>query len=56
MLTLRNYTGRKGANYVNFMTKNYKPGFTYQEFGPQFTAEFFDPMQWASIIKDSGAK
>ncbi|XP_015367657.1 PREDICTED: alpha-L-fucosidase isoform X2 [Diuraphis noxia] len=51
-----NWRGRKGANYVNFMTKNYKPGFTYQEFGPQFTAEFFDPMQWASIIKDSGAK
>lgn len=38
------------------MTKNYKPGFTYQEFGPQLTAEFFDPIQWASIIKDSGAK
>ncbi|XP_025419709.1 alpha-L-fucosidase-like isoform X2 [Sipha flava] len=38
------------------MTKNYKPDFTYQDFGPQFTAEFFDPVQWASIIKDSGAK
>jgi len=36
--------------------KNYKPGFTYQEFGPQFTAEFFDPVQWANIIQDSGAK
>ncbi|VVC43120.1 Hypothetical protein CINCED_3A019106 [Cinara cedri] len=51
-----NWKGRRGPTYVNFMTKNYKPGFTYQEFGPQFTAEFFDPMQWASIIKDSGAK
>ncbi|XP_050543942.1 plasma alpha-L-fucosidase [Daktulosphaira vitifoliae] len=51
-----NWRGRGGQSYVNFMTKNYKPGFTYQDFGPQFTAEFFDPMQWAEIIKKSGAK
>jgi len=38
------------------MKKNYKPGFAYQEFGRQFTAEFFDPAQWAGTIKDSGAK
>ena len=38
------------------MKKNYPPGFTYPEFGPMFTAEFFQPDQWAEIIKSSGAK
>jgi len=51
-----NWKGSRKEAYINFMMKNYKPGFTYQEFGPQFTAEFFDPVQWANIIQDSGAK
>ncbi|GFY61929.1 tissue alpha-L-fucosidase, partial [Trichonephila inaurata madagascariensis] len=38
------------------MEKNYKPGFTYPEFGPQFTAEFYDPDKWADIFQASGAK
>ena len=46
----------KGPNYVDFMEKNYPPNFKYQDFAPQFTAEFFDPMEWAEIFKDSGAK
>lgn len=29
---------------------------TYQEFAPHFKAEYFNPEQWAEIIKQSGAK
>lgn len=46
----------KSKDYVDFMKKNYKPNFGYQEFGPQFTAEFYDPEQWADIFQASGAK
>lgn len=38
------------------MEANYPPGFSYEDFGPLFTAEFFDPNQWADILKASGAK
>ncbi|XP_072265115.1 plasma alpha-L-fucosidase [Pyxicephalus adspersus] len=48
--------GRKLQPYVNFMNKNYPPGFRYEDFGPQFTAEFYDPEQWANTLKASGAK
>ena len=41
---------------VRYMKANYKPGWTYAEFAPQFTAEFFDPDQWADIFRASGAK
>lgn len=40
----------------NFMEKNYKPGFTYQEFAPEFTAEFFDPDHWAKLFENAGAR
>lgn len=38
------------------MEKNFKPGATYQEFAPQFTAEFYDPVKWANLFKKAGAK
>lgn len=38
------------------MNKNFKPGFTYQEFAPQFTAEHFDANEWAKLFEDSGAR
>ena len=38
------------------MEKNYKPGFTYQEFAHDFTAELFNATQWALLFRDSGAK
>jgi len=41
---------------VDFMKKNYPPGFTYADFGPQFTAEMFNPNEWADIFKASGAR
>ena len=41
---------------VDFMNKNYPPGFTYADFANEFKAQFFDPDQWADIFKASGAK
>lgn len=41
---------------VEFMARNYKPDFTYGDFAPQFTAEFYQPARWADIFKASGAK
>uniref|UniRef100_V5HEY6 Putative alpha-L-fucosidase n=1 Tax=Ixodes ricinus TaxID=34613 RepID=V5HEY6_IXORI len=42
--------------YLKFMLENYKPGFTYAEFAPQFTAQFFDPDRWADLFYKSGAR
>ena len=42
--------------YVNFMKNNYPPSWTYADFANQFTAEFYDPYEWAEIFKASGAK
>ncbi|XP_076450084.1 alpha-L-fucosidase-like [Babylonia areolata] len=39
-----------------FMKQNYPPDFTYADFAPQFTAEFFNPREWAQIFKASGAR
>ncbi|XP_037090729.1 alpha-L-fucosidase-like [Pollicipes pollicipes] len=47
---------QKWKPYVDFMDKNYRPNFTYADFGPQFTAEFYNPDQWADLFKASGAK
>ncbi|CAL8136122.1 unnamed protein product [Orchesella dallaii] len=41
---------------TRFMESNFKPNTTYQEFAPQFTAEFYDPDQWAQLFKKSGAR
>ncbi|KAJ8291166.1 hypothetical protein GJAV_G00022170 [Gymnothorax javanicus] len=50
------WKGRKLKPYVDFMEQNYPRGFQYQDFGPQFTAEFFDAKKWADIFAASGAK
>lgn len=50
-----NWKGNSSA-YVDFMNKNYKPGFSYAEFGPMFTAEFYEPEKWADLFEASGAK
>ncbi|XP_042204871.1 alpha-L-fucosidase-like isoform X1 [Homarus americanus] len=52
----QNWQGSHGKQYVEFMKENYRPGFTYQDFAPQFTAEFYDPEEWASIFNASGAR
>ena len=42
--------------YVDFMTKNYQPGFEYTDFAPMFNAELFDPDEWVKFFTDAGAK
>lgn len=42
--------------YVDFMKNNYPPDFTYEDFGPLFTANFFNASQWADLFQASGAK
>uniref|UniRef100_A0A8D0GGJ7 Alpha-L-fucosidase n=1 Tax=Sphenodon punctatus TaxID=8508 RepID=A0A8D0GGJ7_SPHPU len=46
----------KRQPYVKFMDTNYPPRFSYEDFGPLFTAEFYDANHWADILKASGAK
>ena len=41
---------------VDFMQKNYPPDFTYPDFAPEFRAEFYRPVEWAGLFKESGAK
>ncbi len=42
--------------YVQFMKKNYRPDFTYADFGPGLTAEFFSPDHWAEVFKAAVAR
>lgn len=51
-----NWRNVKVPTYVDYMNKNFKPGFTYQEFSPQFTAELFDALEWAKLFEQSGAR
>ncbi|XP_067940850.1 alpha-L-fucosidase-like [Watersipora subatra] len=44
------------SSYRQFMANSYRPGFTYADFGPQFTAELFDPDNWADLFAKSGAR
>jgi alpha-L-fucosidase len=39
-----------------FMKDNYKPDWTYQDFADEFTAELFNPDEWADIFSASGAR
>ena len=50
------WQGKNMTEYVKFMKDNYKPGYTYADFGPHFTAEFFDANQWTELLKSSGAR
>ncbi|XP_055630195.1 putative alpha-L-fucosidase isoform X2 [Toxorhynchites rutilus septentrionalis] len=51
-----NWKGYKYDEYVNFMENNYKPGFTYQDFAGDFTAELFNATEWAELFAKSGAR
>ncbi|KAH9388173.1 Tissue alpha-L-fucosidase [Tyrophagus putrescentiae] len=46
----------KEKRIVEFMRRNYPPGFTYADFGPQLTAEFFNATAWAELFRRSGAR
>ncbi len=50
------WQGEPQQDVVDFMKKNYPPGFHYSEFASDFTADEFNPDQWAEIFQDSGAK
>lgn len=50
------WQGAKVPAFREFMERNYRPGFTYQDFAPQFKAEFFDPDRWTEIFKKAGAR
>lgn len=49
-------TAPPNAPIRQFMKNNYKPDFTYADFASQFTAEFYDPDEWADLFKKAGAK
>ena len=46
----------KDADCTAYMKDNFKPDFTYPDFAKEFTAEFYDPDQWAEIFNASGAR
>ena len=46
----------KGDEVVKYHERVYGKDFTYYDFGPMFTADLFDPDQWAQLFKDAGAK
>ena len=50
------WQGEKIRKYVDFMKKNYPPGFSYTDFAPMFTAEFFNPNEWADLVANAGAR
>ncbi|XP_067044468.1 alpha-L-fucosidase-like [Acropora muricata] len=50
------WQGSKNKDCIDFMKKNYRPGFSYADFAPMFKAEFFNPDEWADLIARSGAK
>ena len=50
------WQGHKLQPYVDFMKKNYPPGFQYADFAPMFKAELFNPDEWAQFFSDAGAK
>ena len=41
---------------VNFQKKVFGENFTYRDYAPLFKAELFNPDEWATIFKNSGAK
>uniref|UniRef100_H0X0G7 Alpha-L-fucosidase n=1 Tax=Otolemur garnettii TaxID=30611 RepID=H0X0G7_OTOGA len=50
------WKGEGLAPYQSFMNENYPPGFSYADFGPEFTARFYHPEEWASLFQAAGAK
>ena len=38
------WQGTQEPDVVDFMNKNYPPGFTYADFAPMFRAEFYEPV------------
>ncbi|XP_046357814.2 alpha-L-fucosidase-like [Haliotis rufescens] len=51
-----NWKGQPLPAISFFMQENYPPDFTYADFAREFTAEFYNPEEWASIFEEAGAK
>ena len=49
-------TNSHGGKVTKFHADNYGADFPYRDFAPMFRAEMFDPAEWASIFKRSGAE
>lgn len=47
---------KNDSDCVKFMAQNYYQGFTYPDFGPMFTTEFYNPKYWADLFQASGAR
>lgn len=44
------------TDVVHYIRQNYPPDFTYADFAASFRAEFFNPDQWADILKSARVK
>ena len=53
---LLNKESKVNKYFTRYHTKTYGPNFKYQDFAPMFKAELFNPDDWASLFKKSGAK
>lgn len=42
--------------YVDYMQRNYPPGFTYQQFASDLRAELFNASEWAQLFARAGAQ
>ncbi|MCP4835937.1 MAG: alpha-L-fucosidase [Phycisphaera sp.] len=49
-------TNSHGGKVNRFHADNYGEDFLYRDFAPMFRAEMFDPAEWASIFRRSGAE
>lgn len=52
----KNGTEEEQERISEWMRDKYPPGFKYQDFGPEFKLEFFDPGRIAHLVAASGAK
>ena len=50
------WKGLPNPKVEQFMIQNYRPDFAYGDFAKDFTAEFFNAHQWATLFEASGAK
>ena len=41
---------------ASYLRDYYPPKFTYQDFGPMFTMDFFDAEKFSDIVAGSGAR
>ncbi|WP_027126168.1 alpha-L-fucosidase [Gelidibacter mesophilus] len=45
-----------GKEIVDFHNETYGEDYSYYDFGKEFKADLFEPDQWASLFKESGAR